>query len=170
GETCVVKSKLVPKATGTQTSTVRVSVPNGEPAEATSETVVEGFAALSVDVAGADGPVDVGEKVTLRINARNKGSLPATNVVVTVEIPDQMTILSVRGPGKHTQEGNQLQFGPMSTLEGRTAATCELVLQAKKRGDSRLHVSLRADQIDKPLTREESVLVLSESAEPSASR
>jgi uncharacterized repeat protein (TIGR01451 family) len=170
GETCVVKSKLVPKATGTQTSTVRVSVPNGEPAEATSETVVEGFAALSVDVAGADGPVDVGEKVTLRINARNKGNLPATNVVVTVEIPEQMTILSVRGPGKHTQEGNQLQFGPMSTLEGRTAATCELVLQAKKRGDSRLHVSLRADQIDKPLTREESVLVLSESAEPSAAR
>jgi uncharacterized repeat protein (TIGR01451 family) len=170
GETCVVKSKLVPKATGTQTSTVRVSVPNGEPAEATSETVVEGFAALSVDVAGADGPVDVGEKVTLRINARNKGSLPATNVVVTVDIPEQMTILSVRGPGKHTQEGSQLQFGPMPTLEGRTAATCELVLQAKKRGDSRLHVSLRADQIDKPLTREESVLVLSESAEPSASR
>ena len=133
-----MKSKLVPKATGTQTSTVRVSVPNGEPAEATSETVVEGFAALSVDVAGADGPVDVGEKVTLRINARNKGSLPATNVVLTVEIPEQMTILSVRGPGKHTQDGNQLQFGPMSTLEGRTAATCELVLQAEKRGDDRV--------------------------------
>ena len=170
GETCVVKSKLVPKATGTQTSTVRVSVPNGEPAEATSETVVEGFAALSVDVAGADGPVDVGEKVTLRINARNKGSLAATNVIVTVDIPAEMTILSVRGPGKHTQEGSQLRFGPMPTLEGRTAATCELVLQAKKRGDSRLHVSLRADQIDRPLTREESVLVLSESAEPSASR
>ena len=29
GETCVVKSKLVPKATGTQTSTVRVPSPTG---------------------------------------------------------------------------------------------------------------------------------------------
>jgi uncharacterized repeat protein (TIGR01451 family) len=170
GETCVVKSKLIPISTGTLSSTVRVSVPNGEPAEATSQTVVDGFAALGIDVATADGPVDLGEKVTLRVNARNKGTIAATNVVVTVDVPDQMKILSIRGPGKHTQEGNQVQFGPIATLEGRTAATCELVLQATKRGDSRLHVSLRADQIDKPLTREESVLVLSESSEPAASR
>lgn len=170
GETCVVKSKLIPKSTGTQSSTVRVSVPNGEPAEATSQTIVEGFAALGVDVAGADGPVDVGEKVVLHVNARNKGTIAATNVVVTVDVPDQMAVLSIRGPGKHTQEGNQVQFGPIPMLEGRTAATCELVLQANKRGDSRIHVSLRADQIDKPLTREESVLILSESSEPAASR
>jgi uncharacterized repeat protein (TIGR01451 family) len=170
GETRVVKSKLIPKATGAQNSTVRISVPDGEPSEATSETVVEGFAALGVEVASADGPVDVGEKVTLRINARNKGSIAATNVVVTVDVPDQMAILSIRGPGKHTQEGNQVRFGPISTLEGRTAATCEVVLQANKRGDNRIRVNVRADQIDKPLTREESVLVLSESSEPAAAR
>jgi uncharacterized repeat protein (TIGR01451 family) len=133
-----VKSKLIPKSTGTLSSTVRVSVPNGEPAEATSQTVVDGFAALGIDVVTADGPVDLGDKVTLRVNARNKGTIAATNVVVTVDVPDQMKILSIRGPGKHTQEGNQVQFGPISTLERRTAATCELVLQASKRGDSRL--------------------------------
>jgi uncharacterized repeat protein (TIGR01451 family) len=170
GETCVVKSQLVPKSTGVQNGTVRVTVPNGEPAEASSQTTVEGFAALGVEVAGAEGPVDVGEKVTLRINARNKGTIAATNVVVTVDVPEQMAIVSVRGPGKRSQEGNQVQFGPIPTLEGRTAAACELVLQASKRGDSRIRVSLRADQVDKPLTREESVLVLSESSEPAASR
>jgi uncharacterized repeat protein (TIGR01451 family) len=170
GETRVVKSKLIPKATGTQSSTVRVSVPDGEPAEATAETLVEGFAALGVDVASAEGPVDVGEKVTLRINARNKGTVAATNLVVTIDVPDQMAIVSVRGPGKHAQEGNQVRFGPIPTLEGRTAATCELVLQANKRGDNRIRVSIQADQIDKPLTREESVLVLSESSEPAAAR
>jgi uncharacterized repeat protein (TIGR01451 family) len=169
-ETCIVKSKLIPKATGLQTGSMRVSVPNGEPAEAASQTIVEGFAALGVDVAGAEGPVDVGEKVTLRVNARNKGTIAATNVMVTINIPEQLTIVSVRGPGSHTQSTNQVQFGPIPTLEGRTAATCEVVLQANKRGDSRIHVSLRADQVDQPLTREESVLVLSESSEPSASR
>jgi uncharacterized repeat protein (TIGR01451 family) len=167
-ETCIVKSKLIPKATGTQAGTVRVSVPNGEPAEAMTQTIVEGFAALGVDVAGAEGPVDVGEKVILRVNARNKGTIAATNVMVTIDIPEQLTILSVRGPGSHTQSTNQVQFGPIPTLEGRTAATCEVVLQANKRGDSRIRVSLRADQVDKPLTREESVLVLSESSEPLA--
>jgi uncharacterized repeat protein (TIGR01451 family) len=169
-ETRILKSKLIPKATGVQTSTVRVTVPNGEPVEATTETTVEGFAALGVDIAGADGPVDVGEKITLRVNARNKGTIAATNVLVTVEIPEQMNVVSVRGAGTHTQSGNQVQFGPIPTLEGRTLAGCELVLQAAKRGDCRIRVSLRADQVDKPLTREESVLVLSESSEAAASR
>jgi len=169
-QTSIVKSKLIPKATGPQLSTVRVTVPNGEPVEASTETTVEGFAALGVDIAGADGPVDVGEKVTLRVNARNKGTIAATNVLLTVDVPEQMHIVSVRGPGTHTQSGNQVQFGPISTLEGRTLAVCEVVLQAAKRGDCRIHVSLRADQVDRPLTREESVLVLSESAEAAASR
>jgi uncharacterized repeat protein (TIGR01451 family) len=169
-ETSIVKSKLIPKATGAQLGTVRVTVPNGEPVEASTETMVEGFAALGVEIAGADGPVDVGEKVTLRVNARNKGTIAATNVLLTVEIPEQMRIVSVRGPGTHTQSGNQVQFGPLPTLEGRTLAVCEVVLQASKRGDCRIHVSLRADQVDKPLTREESVLVLSESSEAAASR
>ncbi len=169
-QTSIVKSKLIPKATGPQTSTVRVTVPNGEPVEASTETTVEGFAALGVDIAGADGPVDVGEKVTLRVNARNKGTIAATNVLLTVDVPEQMHIVSVRGPGTHTQSGNQVQFGPIATLEGRTLAVCEVVLQAAKRGDCRIHVSLRADQVDEPLTREESVLVLSESAEAAASR
>jgi uncharacterized repeat protein (TIGR01451 family) len=169
-QTSIVKSKLIPKATGPQMSTVRVTVPNGEPVEASTETTVEGFAALGVDIAGADGPVDVGEKVTLRVNARNKGTIAATNVLLTVDVPEQMHIVSVRGPGTHTQSGNQVQFGPIATLEGRTLAVCEVVLQAAKRGDCRIHVSLRADQVDRALTREESVLVLSESAEAAASR
>ena len=169
-ETRILKSKLIPKATGVQTSTVRVTVPNGEPVEATAQTSVDGFAALGVDIAGADGPVDVGERITMRVNARNKGTIAATNVLVTVEIPEQMNIVSVRGPGTHTQSGKQVQFGPIPTLEGRTLAVCEVVLQAAKRGDCRIHVSMRADQVNQPLTREESVLVLSESAEAAASR
>jgi len=165
GETRVVKSKLTPIAVGNQMSAARVSVPNGEPIESTCQTVVEGFAALGLDVPAIDGPVDVGQQITLRVNARNKGTVSATNLVVTVDIPEQMAIVSARGPGKHVQEGNRVRFGPVPTLEGRTAATCELVLEARKRGDSRIGVSLQADHLDKPLTHEESVIVLTESAD-----
>ena len=52
---------------GNQTSTVRLTVPNGEPVEANSQTEVEGFAAMGVDVTGVDGPVDLGEKITLHV-------------------------------------------------------------------------------------------------------
>jgi uncharacterized repeat protein (TIGR01451 family) len=170
GETRVVKSRLVAREPGNQTSTVRLTVPNGEPVEATSQTQVEGFAALGLDVTGVDGPVDLGEKLTLHVNARNKGTVSVTNLIVTVEIPDQMEVVSARGPGKLQQDGGRLKFGPMPTLEGRTAAACEIVLTARKRGDSRVRVSVQADQIEKPLAREESILILSESPEPTAAR
>jgi uncharacterized repeat protein (TIGR01451 family) len=170
GETRVVKSRLVARGTGTQTSTVRLTVPNGEPVEATSQTEVEGFAAMGVDVSGVDGPVDLGEKITLHVNARNKGTVAVTNLVVTVEIPEQMEVVTARGPGKTVQEPGRIKFGPVPTLEGRTSAACEIVLTARKRGDSRVRVSIQADQIDKPLAREESILILSESSEPTAAR
>jgi uncharacterized repeat protein (TIGR01451 family) len=170
GETRVVKSRLVARGLGNQTCTIRLTVPNGEPVEATSKTEVEGFAALGLDVTGADGPVDLGEKITLHINARNKGTVPVSNLVVTVEIPEQMEVISARGPGKTEQGPRRLKFGPVPTLEGRTTAACEIVLAARKRGDSRVRVSIQADQIDKPLAREESILILSETPEPTAAR
>src|SRR5262249_15324281 len=155
---------------GNQSSTVRLTVPNGEPVEAASQTQVEGFAALGVEVTGVDGPVDLGEKFTLHVNAKNKGTVPATNLAVTVEIPDQMEIVSARGPGKTVQERGHVKFGPVDPLEGRTSAACEIVLAARKRGDSRVRVTVQADQLDKPLSREESIVILSESPEPTASR
>ncbi|HEV7998434.1 MAG TPA: hypothetical protein VGP63_01060 [Planctomycetaceae bacterium] len=170
GETRVVKSRLVARGLGSQTSTVRVTVPNGEPVERTSKTDVEGFAALGLDLTGADGPIDLGEKITLHVNARNKGTVPVSNLMVTVEVPDQLEVVSARGPGKPVQEPGRLKFGPVATLEGRTAAACEIVLAARKRGDSRVRVSIQADQIDKPLAREESILILSETPEPTAAR
>jgi len=125
--------------------------------------MVEGFAALGIEVPAIEGPVDVGEKVTFKVNARNKGTISATNLTVTVEVPEQMVILSARGPGKTTQQGNRLTFGPVPSLEGRTSAACEIVLEARKPGDSRIRVIVQSDQMEKPLFREESVLILSES-------
>jgi uncharacterized repeat protein (TIGR01451 family) len=170
GETRVVKSRLVARGLGNQTSTVRLTVPNGEPVETTSQTQVEGFAAMGLDVSGVEGPVDLGEKITLHVNARNKGTVTVTNLHVVVEIPEQMEVVSARGPGKTSQERSRITFGPVPSLEGRTTAACEIVLAACKRGDSRVRVSIQADQIDKPLAREESIMILSESPEPTAAR
>jgi uncharacterized repeat protein (TIGR01451 family) len=170
GETRVVKSRFVARGLGKQAGTVRLTVPNGEPVEATSQTEVEGFAALGLDVSGVDGPVDLGEKITLHIDARNKGTVTVTNAVVTVELPDHLEVVSARGPGKAQQEPGRLKFGPIASLEGRTSAACEIVLAARKRGDSRVRVSVQADQVDKPLAREESILILSETPESAATR
>ena len=42
--------------------------------------------------------------------------------------------------------------------------------EKEKRGDSRVRVSIQADQIDKPLAREESIVILSDAPEAAAAR
>ena len=79
GETRVVKSRLVARRNlGSQTSTVRLTVPNGEPVETTSQTAVEGFAAVGLRRDRRRRPGRPGEKVTLHVNARGtRGRSPS---------------------------------------------------------------------------------------------
>ena len=98
--------------------------------------------------------------------------MAVTNLVVTVEIPEQLAGRDRRGPGKTVQEARLVQqVRPCADSKDAPLAVCaRFALAARKRGDSRVRVSIQADQIDKPLAREESILILSESPEPTAAR
>ncbi|MGE3315098.1 MAG: hypothetical protein AB7O26_08260 [Planctomycetaceae bacterium] len=154
--------KLIPKKTGTLTSIVRAAATGNEVVETTSQTLVEGYASVGVELSSVDGPVDVGETVTLKIVARNRGNSPATSVGVTIEVPEQFKILSAQGPSKHVQSGNEVRFEPIPTVDGRTSAAFDLVLEAQAKGDARVKVQIKGDQLEKPLTREEAIMVLSD--------
>jgi uncharacterized repeat protein (TIGR01451 family) len=154
--------KLMPKSTGTLTSVVRAAATGNDVVETTSQTVVEGYAAVGVELDSVDGPVDVGEKVTLKIVARNRGNSPATNVGVTIEVPEQFRIVTAQGPSKHEQSGNEVRFEAIPTIDGRTTAAFDLVLEARAKGDARVKVLIKGDQLETPLTREESIMVLSD--------
>ncbi len=162
GESREVKVKLVPKSPGTLTSVVKAMAAGGEPAETTLQTVVEGFSALRLEIPNIETPVDVGEKTNLRIVARNQGNSPAKNVELLVEIPSQFKVVTARGPSKYEQTGNQLRFTAIPSVDGRTAAAFDIELEAIEKGDARLRVQVGGDHLDRPLVREESILVLSD--------
>jgi len=162
GESRELKIKLVPKATGALTSVVTASASGGDSVETTSQTVVEGFAAVGLEIPNVETPVDVGEKVNLRVVARNRGNSPATNVVVTIEVPAEFKVVSARGPVRHEQSGNTVRFAAIPTIDGRTTAGFDLVLEAQSTGDARVRAQINGDQLETPLTREESILVLSD--------
>ena len=63
---------------------------------------------------------------------------------------------------KHEQSGNQVRFAAIPSIDGRTSAAFDIELEAVDKGDARLRVQISGDHLERPLVREESILVLSD--------
>ena len=47
----------------------------------------------------------------------NQGSVPATDVRIVAQVPEQMVVQDAKGPSSHRQEGQLLTFEPLATLK-----------------------------------------------------
>ena len=162
GDSVPLKIKLAPRKTGSMESLVKIYEPNGVRTETTSTTNIKGFASLGVDITEAVRPVAVGEKIPIRIRARNRGTISATNVKVTLTIPAELDVVDIKGPVKHTRNGNLVVFAPLDSLNENKQLDFDVILQARAEGDARLRVTVEGDQLQRPLTNEEAILVISE--------
>jgi uncharacterized repeat protein (TIGR01451 family) len=156
---------LAGSAVGTQISEVRARTAGGDEALVSSEMQVEGVAALALSVSDNQGPIDVGDTLTLKIIAKNRGSDAASNVRVSVTVPPELEFVSARAPGQqpHGTDG-QIEFQPIAELAGRSQAELEVVLKAVSggSGDARVEIAIDADELARPLKREEAVYILPE--------
>lgn len=159
-ESRVVKVSLRAKQPGKQISRVRAVDSAGKTVEATSETVVQGFAAVGLSIPPVEGPLSVGEVVALRISARNRGTLKASDVGLTLTLPEELELVSVNAPVRYKQSEQTVEFAPLSAIPGQSQENFEIVLKARKPGDVRVGVEIRADQMQKPLSRQEAILIL----------
>ncbi|MBW3539240.1 MAG: DUF11 domain-containing protein [Planctomycetes bacterium] len=155
---------LLAKAAGTMPCDVRATEAGGDTARLTAETQVEGFTALGVRVPENPQPVAVGETLTLRIVAGNKGTEPASHVKVSVEVPPELELVSARGPSRETREGRRVSFAAVEELGGGADEEYQLVLKAVSagKGDARVQIEVEADELARPLQREEAVYILAE--------
>jgi uncharacterized repeat protein (TIGR01451 family) len=160
GQSKTVQLKLLPKQAGVQNSIVQAIGSDGSTVRTASATKVVGYAALAVDVPGLDRPVNIGEQVTLRIVARNRGTAPSSNVKLKVTLPSQLSLVSIRGGGKYTVSGGVISFDAIDKLAGQNRVNYDLTVKAVTQGDSRVKVQIQSDGMSKPLHREEAVLVL----------
>lgn len=150
--------KLVPRAVGTKTSVVQVTESTGGEAAAKADTQIEDFASLALDISEVLRPVAIGNRVALRIRARNRGTTQATNVEVVVNVPPAMRVVTA-GPGKYEVIGNQVRFTAKESLAGNANADYDLVLEAVTNADVRLKAQVSADQMKTPLSREEAIVI-----------
>jgi uncharacterized repeat protein (TIGR01451 family) len=155
------KVRLLTKTAGTQNSVVRVVDSSGQSVETRSQTKVKGFVALSLDVPAIDGPVEVGQRVAFRVIVRNRGTVAGTNVKIRLTIPEELELVSAKGPTRFRRQGKTLFFAPIATIAGRNQATFDVTLKARRQGDARVLIQIEADQMKRPLNREEAILVLS---------
>ncbi|MCH7988437.1 MAG: DUF11 domain-containing protein, partial [Planctomycetes bacterium] len=155
-----LKIKLVPTAVGTQVSVVQAVDADGTKIEVTSETLIHGTVALNVDIISLEQPIVVGQQYTLKAFARNRGSATATNVQAKFTVPDELEVVSAQGPAQYVQRGKQIIFSPVPEVKSGMQAIYHLTFKAKQSGKARVRVDINADQLIRPLIRDESISIL----------
>mgnify|MGYP002623137553 FL=1 len=127
------------------------------------EVLIEGVAAIHFQVADVEDPVETGGETTYEIRVVNQGSKGATNVQLAALVPPQMQLLAAEGPTRHNVEGaagqQRVVFEPLPQLAPRADTTYRVRVQAVQPGDSRLRVQLMTDDMQEPVTKEESTRI-----------
>lgn len=131
-------------------------------AQASLSTKVEGVVALQVDVTDLDDPVATGSETTYEIRVINQGTMAATKVAIEVDAPESIEVLAAEGPSARRATGATLGFEPLPSLAAKADATYRLKVRARKPGDQRLRVTVKAEQLSRPLSIEESTTVFDE--------
>lgn len=120
---------------------------------------VEGLAVLSFEVKAADGAVPIGGETTYEVTVMNQGSKAAANVQVQVAVPDGLRALSGDGTTQGVAQQQGVNFAPIPQLAPKAEAKFRIQVQGLKAGDQRAKIMVTADEVQAPITKEQSTQV-----------
>lgn len=120
---------------------------------------VEGLAVLSFEVKAADGAVPIGGETTYEVTVVNQGSKAAANVQVHVAVPDGLRALSGDGTTQGVAQQQGVNFAPIPQLAPKAEAKFRIQVQGLKAGDQRAKIMVTADEVQAPITKEQSTQV-----------
>jgi uncharacterized repeat protein (TIGR01451 family) len=125
------------------------------------KTTFEGVAGLSATLGKKQDPLKVGDQQTYTITLTGTGTNDLTDVRVKVKVPDQMKVVSARGPASFATEGNTLTFEPILLKPGQgNEKSYEVVTSAQDEGDVRFRVEITARELTAgPLLQETSTTI-----------
>jgi uncharacterized repeat protein (TIGR01451 family) len=120
---------------------------------------VEGLAAIAFSVADLQDPIARGGETTYEIRVVNQGSKASANVRLTAQIPPGLKAVSASGPTPYEIAAGQVVFAPLAELAPKADTTYHIELQAVGPGDQRVHIHVDTDELQTPVTKEESTRV-----------
>ncbi len=140
----------------------------GPDAQVQSQTEVPvsvvGMPALVLEVSDVPGMVPTGQRATVRITVRNRGSGPAKQVEVSATATEAFRVAGGTGadrkPGQ--LDGQKVTFGVLDALPAGAAAVFVVELEAATPGAARVQVEARAEHLAQPLREEQAAQVLSQ--------
>jgi hypothetical protein len=120
---------------------------------------VEGVAAILFQLADVADPIEVGGETTYEIRVVNQGSKAATNIELLATFPPQLKPRSAHGPTRDSVQGQEVRFQPLGRLPPKGETTYQIRAQGLGPGDLRVQVQLLTDEMQTPVTKEESTRV-----------
>jgi uncharacterized repeat protein (TIGR01451 family) len=154
-----VELVTLPIEVGQQSIKVRGTAQRGLAVEKEQPVVVEGIAAVLFQVAGTRNPIEVGGQTTYEIRVINQGSKAAGNIRATVLLPPELRALSAEGPTRFEMQAGQVAFEGLPQLPPKTDALYRVRAQGLRPGDLRVRCQLMTDDLQTPVTKEESTRV-----------
>ena len=118
-----------------------------------------GYPALLLEVIDTEDPLLIGEETTYIIQVTNQGTATDTNVVLDVQLPAELKLLSAAGDTQGTITGNTVNFAAYPALQAKEIIQFRVVAQAVAEGDSRFKAQLNSDLLQTPLPEEEATQV-----------
>lgn len=128
---------------------------------ALTEVRVITMSALLVTVIDTEDPVPVGGETSYVIRVRNQGEAPATQVQISINLPDGLEFRNAEGPTEPEGEGEgqTITFAPVETLDAGQRLEYRVHATASQPGDLRIHVELTSDDLSEPVISQESTRV-----------
>ena len=159
GEQGVVELRALPVETGQSVIKIAGSDKTGLTAALEHPVLVDGIPAVTFKVADSQDPVDVGGETVYEIVVGNQGTKEATNVKVTALVPPELRVIAVEGPTKYRVDATGIAFEPLPRLAAKTETSYKVRVQGIKPGDIRMRIEVQTDDMQIPVTKEESTKV-----------
>ncbi len=136
-----------PPTSGTYSSKATATARCAEGAKASVETMIEGIAAILLEVVDISDPIEVGQNETYLITVTNQGTKADTNIRINCFLEKTMKFVSASGETKTRATDGKVVFQPLDSLAPGARATWKVVVQALRPGDVRFRVTLDSDQL-----------------------
>ena len=161
GAEAAVTSKLIARTPGSQPTKITAAGPAGSTASVNSEIEAVGRPELQIETVGRTGVINVGDRLTSKIQLKNHGSAAANNVALSIQLPRELKLIEVRG-SQYSVRNQSIVFSPVAAIGPRESAAFEIVMEAVTEAEAQMTLEISADHLSKPARRSETLQIAAE--------
>lgn len=157
-----VELTTMPVAVGQHDINVTAAADLNQRQETRQSLAVEQLSELFFDIDDTADAIEVGTGTTYRVRVVNQGQIPATNVQIQVEFANAIQPVAVQGGLRNQIRGQTVVLDPIASMQPGQEISFIVSAKAVQAGEHRTIVSVRSDDRDIAVSKEESTHVYSD--------